>query len=809
MKILDFIKERPLILDGAMGTSLQAAGLEAGENPELYNVEKPKIVEKIYEGFIAAGSNAITTNTFGANRFKLGDRVADIITAAVKLAREKDKGVFIIHDIGPSGKLMKPAFEMSFDQAYDIYKEQILAGKNAGADAHLFETFTDIGEIRAGIIAAKENSNLPIFASLTFGEDGRMLLGTNPKTAVYILQDLGIDAIGLNCSLGPMEIIPVFEEIIKYSKLPVLVQPNSGMPKIVNGLTVFPATVEEYKRAMKIMLKKGARILGGCCGTDTRHIEVLRKLVDSYVLPIGKPKGYAMEKSPTACSSIKTVVLGEKTNIIGERINPTGKKILAKALINKDYEYIAKEAIKQERAGAKIININLGIPDIDEEKLFLTLLEFISRKVNAPLMIDSKNIRAIENAVRKFSGKLIINSVTGEKESLKKILPISKKYGNPMIALLLDDKGVPKTVKQRLKILDKIIREAEKIGIERERLIVDALALTVSTEQKQVEETLETIKIITEKYGLRTTLGASNISFGLPMRSIMNANFLAIARYMGLSTPITDPTILEYRKALFAAGVLAGIDKNAKDYINFINKNDEELEEESLKKISLNTKKNTAIKDKTKIIPLVTAITEGLSDDAKKLAKLELKTQSSVEIIDKIIVPSLEKIGKDYESGKIFLPQMISASNTAKKVFEVLEASTDKVAMKKSNTVILATVKGDVHDIGKNIVSSLLGNYGFNVVDLGKDVNEKTIVSAVKKEKAKALFLSALMTTTMVYMEDVIKELRINKLTDVKVAVGGAVVTQGYADKIGADYYAKDAIGAVKIAKEIFSKKKK
>lgn len=808
MSILSHIKKKPLILDGAMGTAIQKSKqLSEGILPETLNLSNPDLIKNIHLDFLLAGSDALTTNTFGANPLKFSKKeLQKVICEGIRISKNATKEYaksskskekkYVIHGLGPSGKLMKPAFELSFDEAYNIYKEQIRIAVCHGVDAHLFETFTDIAEIRAGVIAAKENSNLPVFCSLTFGEDGKMLLGTDPMTAVHMLEGLGVDAIGLNCSLGPTEMIPLFEKIRSETDLPVIVQPNAGMPEIKNGETIFPVSIKEYETAMRRMLKNGARIVGGCCGTDTRHIASLKKIIKGATSP---NKKNCANDLPICCSNTKTVKLGTEIKILAERINPTGKKLLQKALKEKDFGYISKMAIDQVNAGADIININVGMPEINECEMLQEVVSYVATKITTPIMIDSKNVVAIEKTVREHSGRLIINSVSGEKSSLKSILPIAKKYGTPLIALLLDDKGIPKTVNGRLKVLDKIIMECKKFGIPKHNLIVDALCLSASAEQDQARETLETIKIITEKYKLRTTLGASNISFGLPNRDAMNTNFLSIASFFGLSTPITDPLKAEYILALKSGQTLNGTDKNAKNYIQFSN---------NYSVVSSNISKITDDKTEKKLNTdeelLSNSIIKGLEKEALALTKKLLKKHKPLYIIDNCIVPALEYVGKGYENGTFFLPQMLSASDTVKLVFDYIKVHFPSKKKGAKKTIVLATVKGDIHDIGKNIVASLLTNYGFDVIDLGKDVSARKIIDSAKKNDAKIIGLSALMTTTMVNMEEVIILLKKEKLSHIKVMVGGAVLTQSYAKKIGADFYGKDAMSSVRYAMKIF-----
>jgi 5-methyltetrahydrofolate--homocysteine methyltransferase len=812
-RITDLFGKKIIICDGAMGTMMQKYGMGAGELPELLNFTRPDMITEIHEAYYRAGSDFVASNTFGCNRYKLADTdytVDEVVTQAVRLARDAAERVsseeqaqgktpgekFVGLDVAPIGKLMEPVGDMAFDEAYDIYKEQILAGCEAGADFIFFETYTDIYELKVGILAAKENCDLPVFCSVTFQEDGRMLMGTDPMTAVNILQDLGIDALGINCSLGPKQIIGIAKEILSCSKLPVLVQPNAGLPAIVNGETVFNVDIEEYVDAMQELLREGIAIAGGCCGTNPEYIAALVKSIEGMEYPALSPDAAEIRKAKAVTavsSSTKTVVLNDRIRIIGERINPTGKKLLKEALKGKDFSYIENEAISQVKAGAEILDINVGLPEIDERTMMIEAIKRVSSVVTAPLQIDSADPEVIEAAARYYNGKPIINSVNGKKENMEEVLPIVKKYGACVIALTLDEKGLPQNADERLAIAERIIKTAETYGIGRERILVDCLTLTVSAQQNAGRDTLEAIRRVKKQFGVKTTLGASNVSFGLPERKLLNRTFLAMALEAGLDAPITDPLAQEYIDTIHAFEALSCKDAESKDYIRLYGG-----QVESSKTSEKSAAQAAAGPSLEEII------IEGYEDRAAKATVELLKTMKPLEIVSQKIIPALEIVGKDYESGASFLPQLIKSADTVKAAFvvlkEALHAAGESISYGK---VILATVQGDIHDIGKNIVKVLLENYGYEVIDLGKDVPIEKVVETAKAENIKMVGLSALMTTTVVNMEKTIKALKDAGL-DCVTAVGGAVLTADYAKKIGADFYCKDAMDTVKAANRIF-----
>ncbi|MGV8982409.1 homocysteine S-methyltransferase family protein [Clostridium sp.] len=776
-----------LLFDGAMGTMLEKYGLKRGELPESYNILHPEIIEKIHREYLAAGCDVITTNTFGTNSYKLKNTqytVEGLVSSAVRIARSVAGDRLVALDIGPIGQLMEPLGILSFDNAYDIFSEQIKIGVREGADLILIETMTDIYEAKAAILAAKENSTLKVICTMSYQSDGRTLTGTDPLTMVNVLQGLGVDALGVNCSLGPNEMLPIITEILKYSTVPVIVQPNAGLPKIKNGETVFDVHAHTFAEYAKLMAEMGVTILGGCCGTTCDHIKAIKNEIKNL-----RPVKRQVQKITAVSSSSLTVVLGEKIKIIGERINPTGKKKLKEALKNNNMDYILKEAINQRDAGADILDVNVGLPEIDELEVMKTTIRELQSVVNLPLQIDSVRRDVIEAAVRIYNGKPLINSVNGKEDVMEAIFPIVKKYGACVIGLTLDDIGIPSKAEGRLKIAEKIVRRAEEYGIDRSDIIIDCLVLTASAQQSEVKETIKAVELVKSTLGVKTTLGVSNVSFGLPQRELLNRTFLAAALTAGLDAPILNPLSKEMTSTIDAFNVLWNNDMNSKRYINVYSS----FEGKTM------PKEISQSRDLNKII------IDGLKEEATELTIELLKTMSEMEIVNKYLIPSLDIVGKKYESGEIFLPQLLHSAETVKKAFEVIKESMLSTTGKKLNKgkIVLATVRGDIHDIGKNIVKILLENYGFDIIDLGKDVPTEDIVNAVRDGNIKLVGLSALMTTTVRSMEETIKALRENNL-DCIVMVGGAVLNEEYAKMIGADYYAKDATQSVKIARELF-----
>lgn len=775
---------RVVLFDGAMGTILQSYGMKHGEMPESYNIEKPEIIERIHREYIKAGADIITTNTFGANRLKLEDTtysVEDVIQSAVRNARAAAGNKLIALDIGPTGRLMQPIGTLCFEEAYEIFKEQVIAGE--GTDLILIETMSDIYEAKAAILAAKENSKLPIICTLTLQKDGRTLTGTDIITMVNILQGLKVDALGINCSLGPKEMLPNVEEIIKYSELPVIVQANAGLPAMVDSNTVFNITPAEFADYAVKMAELGVSIIGGCCGTNPVYIEKLREKLIAIKPVVKKPIVH------TAVSSgSKTVVIGDGVKIIGERINPTGKKKLKEALKTGDMEYILLEAVNQADAEADILDVNVGLPELNEEQVMPTVVKEIQSIINLPLQIDSSSSAAIEAAVRIYNGKPLINSVSGKAEVMDSIFPIVKKYGACVVGLTLDENGIPGKALDRVKIAEKIIKRAEEYGIDRRDIIIDCLVLTASAQQAEVQETIKALRMVKDTLRVKTTLGVSNVSFGLPGRETINRTFLAAALEAGLDAPILNPLSSDMMNTIRAFNVLWNFDKDSKKYVATYSK--QESREASAEFVVMDLKQ---------------AVIKGLKKEAGSIAKQLLSKMSGMEIVDNYLIPSLEIVGKGFETGSIFLPQLMQAAEAVKAAFAVIreDMSQKNLESISKGKILIATVKGDVHDIGKNIVKLLLQNYGYEVTDLGKDVHENQILEEIIKKDIKLVGLSALMTTTVRSMEEAIKLIKANK-PNCRIMVGGAVLNEEYAAMIGADYYAKDANSTVKIAQEFF-----
>ncbi len=780
-----------ILFDGAMGTQLQYYGMKGGELPERYNIEKKEILEQIHLDYLMAGAQVITTNTFGANSHKLagtGLEVDVVISEAVKSAKaaikKSGKEAYIALDIGPIGQLMEPMGTLSFDQAYELVKEEVLAGVVAGCDLVLLETMTDIYELKAAILAIKENSDLPIFATMTFETNGRTLTGTNPETLVNILEGLGVDALGMNCSLGPVESKVILKDILKYASIPVMIQPNAGLPQIKEGSTVYSITEDEFVTEALAFAKEGVAIIGGCCGTTPSYIKKI-----TSVLTGSEVVKRDIGKKTKISSPVSTLTIGEDFVIIGERINPTGKKKMKEALLEDNLGYIVEEAVQQEKAGAHALDVNVGLPKIDEPKKIVEVIKLIQEISNLPLQIDSADVKALEMGCRYYNGKPLINSVNGKLESMEAVFPIAKKYGAAMIALTLDESGIPNTAEERFKIAEKIMNKAAEYGIAKENIIIDTLVLTVSAQQKEVMETIKTLALVKERLGLKTSLGVSNVSFGLPSRPLINRTFLTMAMTMGLDVAIINPMSKEMMEAISAFRVLANLDKDAEDFIGkfsesaLVDRNsDKLLSDYSLQEI----------------------IIGGLKDKSADKTREMLASKKALEIVNEDIMPALNIVGDGFEQGKVFLPQLIQSAETVKASFVVIkEALTASGAVEtKKGKVILATVQGDIHDIGKNIVKVLMENYGFEVYDLGKDVSPEKIIEAAKAKQVDLIGLSALMTTTVKSMEETIIKLRESGVT-VPVMVGGAVLTVEYAGMIGADYYGKDAKEAVSIANKV------
>ena len=775
-----------IILDGAMGTMLQARGLELGGIPEVLNITNPDMITDIHSEYINAGSNIVYTNTFGANRYKMkesGYTVEELIGAGVKNARKacEGKDALVALDIGPIGQLLEPTGTLSFEEAYDMFKQQIEAGKDA--DVIVFETMTDLLELKAGVLAAKENSNIPILCTMTFEQNMRTFTGCSVSAMALTLEGLGVDAIGVNCSLGPKELKPVVEEMSKWTRLPIIVKANAGLPDPVTN--TYDITPDDFAKYMEEMLEYGVKFVGGCCGTSPEYIKALVEMTSSQSY-INCDKTI----EAAVCSATDTVVINGP-RIIGERINPTGKKKFKEALLNNDMDYILNQAVEQVNGGAEILDVNVGLPGIDEKEMMIRAIKGVQSIVEVPLQIDSTIPEVLEAALRVYCGKPIVNSVNGEEKSLNTVLPLVKKYGAAVVGLTLDEGGIPKKAEERFAIAEKILNRALEYGIPRENVYIDCLTLTASAEQDGVVETLKAVNMVKTRLGLKTVLGVSNISFGLPNRELINHTFLTLALENGLDLPIINPNVLAMSGSVRAYRLLKGIDKNSQEYI------------EAYNNITTGVASTqTVVSDKR---DLAYAISKGLKNEGADITRELLKEKDSMEIVNDILIPALDEAGSKFEAGKIFLPQLILSAEVAQAAFAVIKEEISKNGSQtvEKGKVILATVKGDIHDIGKNIVKVLLENYGYKVIDLGKDVDYQEVVDAAIAHKAKLVGLSALMTTTLVSMKETIALLRENNV-DCKVVVGGAVLTESYAKEIGADYYAKDAKESVDVAKMVY-----
>ncbi|MFQ9933770.1 MAG: homocysteine S-methyltransferase family protein [Lachnospiraceae bacterium] len=815
-------RRKYIVLDGAMGTMLQARGLKLGGIPEELNMTNPDMIKEIHRLYIEAGSDIIYTNTFGGNGYKLAHSVysvEEIIKSGVSLAKEvcleyekDDIRPLAALDIGPIGQLLEPTGSLSFEKAYEYYKEQIIAGQDA--DLIVFETMTDLLELKAAILAARENSGLPIMCTMTFEQNLRTFTGTSIESMAVTLESLNADAIGVNCSLGPKELLPVVKRISEYTSLPLIVKANAGLPDPVTN--TYSITPEEFSDYMLDMAPYGVKIFGGCCGTDQQFIKTMSKALKEYDFSniAGRQK-----KETIICSQLKAVNINEP-RIIGERINPTGKKKFKEALINNDIDYILNQAIEQVEAGAEILDVNVGLPGINEKSMMVRVIKELQAVVDVPLQIDSTIPEVLEAALRVYNGKPIVNSVNGEEKSMEAILPVIKKYGACVVCLTLDEGGIPKKADDRIKIAEKIMNRAMEYGIPRENLIIDCLTLTASAEQDGVEETLQAVEAVKNKLKLKTVLGVSNISFGLPNRELINHTFLTMALERGLDLPIMNPNVTSMTGAFRAFKLLKGYDRDSSEFIQnygavniktIVTKPGEAVqikgnkgEVNTDKKYIENIHEYASGKDSSREA-LRHAMENGLKAEGTKYTKELLEAGvDSMEIVNEILIPALDKIGTLFEQGKVYLPQLILSAGVAQNSFEVIKSNMLKSDTKpvSKGKIVLATVKGDIHDIGKNIVKVLLENYGYTVIDLGKDVDYQTVVDAAIEHKVKLVGLSALMTTTLVSMEETIKLLRKNNV-DCKIVVGGAVLTPEYAKQIGADFYAKDAKESVDIAKKV------
>lgn len=803
MKILDYLKNNIVYLDGGMGTLLQAQDLKPGELPERWNISHPDVIRKIHRDYFNAGSNIVNTNTFGANSLKFSrEELEDVVRCAINNARaaasesvgEQEK--FVALDIGPTGKLLKPYGDFDFEDAVSVFAQTVKLGVKYGADLIFIETMNDSYETKAALLAAKENSQLPVFVSNAYSEDGKLMTGASPAAMTAMLEGMGADAIGLNCSLGPKQLVGVVNEYLKYASVPVILKPNAGLPKSVDGKTVFDVLPEEFAEEVSKMIADGVRIAGGCCGTTPAYIaEVVKKTSGMTAVPV-KDKGI------TCVSSYTHAVTFDKSPIlIGERINPTGKKRFKQALKENDIDYILSEGIKQQECGVHILDVNVGLPEIDEAEVLKNAVCELQAIIDLPLQIDTSDTRAMEGALRRYNGKAMINSVNGKQESMHAVFPLVKKYGGLVVALTLDENGIPETAEGRVEIAEKIIKTAAEYGIAKKDIIFDTLAMTISADTKAALATLKSLETIKNKLGCHTSLGVSNVSFGLPMREWINSTFFALALQSGLSAAIMNPYSADMMKTYYTYRALHDLDENCADYIAFSEKNIPQPQ--AVTQISQG---NTTASEQDYKSELQKAIVKGLKEKAGELTGLLLKETEGLKIVQEEIIPALDIVGKGFEEKTVFLPQLLMSAEAAKSAFECIKANMASAGGQSASKcrVVIATVHGDIHDIGKNIVKLLLENYGFAVTDLGKDVPPEKIVQAAVGLDAPIVGLSALMTTTVPAMEETIMELR-KAMPKCKIVVGGAVLTQEYADRIGADKYARDAMETVRYAEEINS----
>ena len=786
MKITEFIKNNVVILDGGMGTLLQVEGLAVGEKPEVWNITHPDVVRDIHKAYLDAGSNIISTNTFGANSLKFDSETLEkVIATAVKNARDAIKASnapqkkWIALDIGPTGRMLSPLGDLDFEDAVAVFAETVRLGVRYGVDLIFIETMSDSYETKAALLAAKENSSLPVFVSNAYGEDCKLMTGATPAAMVALLEGMGADAIGVNCSLGPMALLPVVKEYLKYSSTPIILKPNAGLPSVVDGKTIYGLSAVQFADQVSEMIPLGVNIIGGCCGTTPEYISALKEKVGGV-----SPKFVNKKEIKLISSYTQAVIFGDRPLVIGERINPTGKPRFKDAIVRGDIDYILREAVGEEEAGADILDVNVGLPDICEAEILPRVIQRIQEVTALPLQIDTADPVAMERALRRYNGKPMINSVNGKKESMAAVFPLMKKYGGVAVCLTLDENGIPESADERVKIARKIYDEAKKYGIDRINLIFDPLAMAVSTNENAAKETVRAVRLIRELLNCHTVLGVSNVSFGLPNRDLLNAAFLNLALANGLTAAIINPHSAEVMRAYRSYLALSGFDPNFEGFISLVTKPEKT--------------------DDTTEIDLKRAIIKGLRDRADALAGELLKAKSPIDIINEDIVPALDEVGARYEKGEIYLPGLLMSAEAAGVAFQVIKIVAHDGENATKCTVVLSTVKGDIHDIGKNILKLLLENYGFNVTDLGKDVSPEKIADEVVRVDAHILGLSALMTTTLPAMEKTIRLVK-SRAPGCKIMVGGAVLNESYATSIGADFYGKDAMDGVRYAERINS----
>ena len=802
-----------LFCDGGTGTFLQEHGLQGGELPETWNVDHPDVIMQLYEGYLKAGSDIFNTNTFGLNSFKFPGRVEELMNAAVSLAKKAIENTgredaYIAVDIGPTGKLLEPMGDLSFDKAVEVFGEVMSAGEKAGGDLILIETMSDSYEAKAAVLAAKEYTSLPVIVTTVYDQKGKLLTGGNVDSTVAMLEGLGVDALGMNCGMGPDLMLPMVERMVQVASVPIVINPNAGLPRTEGGKTVFDVTPEEFSDVMCQIADMGVQVLGGCCGTTPEHI---RQTIEKVKKREFHPNTY---KDITVVSSFcQAVTCDRKPIIIGERINPTGKKRFKQALRDNDMDYILSQGLEQEDAGADILDVNVGLPEIDEPKMMRDVVTRLQGVTGLPLQLDTTDAEALEQGLRYYNGKAMINSVNGKREVIEMVMPLVKKYGGVLVGLALDEDGIPETADGRIAVAEKIYKAADEYGIPRKDIVIDGLCMTISSDSSSAVTTLETIRRIRDDYHGHSILGVSNISFGLPQRQVINSYFLTMSMQMGLSFAIMNPNNEQMMAAYRSCLALSDLDPQCMGFI-------EAYANATLSTISTGTAAAApgnggqgagaggaggagAEAGQESGSQLGHAIEKGMAGVAENAMKEAMKTRDALDIINEELIPALDKVGKGFEKGTVFLPQLLLSADAAKAAFEVVKASMAGKPREMKGKVIIATVKGDIHDIGKNIVKVMLENYGYDVIDLGKDVPPEVIVERAIEDDVPLVGLSALMTTTVVSMEDTIKLLR-KKKPDTKVVVGGAVMTQEYADAIGADCYAKDAMATVRYADSVF-----
>lgn len=794
MNVKEYLKKNILFFDGGMGTLLQERGLPRGEFPEEWNLSHGEEIKAIHKAYFDVGCNIATTNTFGANLLKFEEKhLREIVFSAVSLAKkaaEESTGKqkkFVALDIGPSGKLLAPFGDLDFEDAVRIFSETAKFGAEAGADLVIIETMNDAYETKAALLAVKESCSLPVFVSNAYSEGGTLMTGADPASVVALLEGLGADAVGVNCSFGPGTLRPVVKKYLEFASVPVLFQPNAGLPRMENGRTVYDISPAEFAKEVAEAVSDGVRIVGGCCGTTPEYLGETIKILK------GKRPVKIIEKERTVIScNTHAVTFGKLPILIGERVNPTGKKRLKQALIERDMDYLLQEGIREEEAGADAIDVNVGLPEIDEKTLLPAVIKEMQAVVSLPLQIDTSDIVAMERAMRICNGKPLVNSVNGKADVMKAVFPLVKKYGGVVVALTLDEKGIPETAAGRVKIAEKILSAAKTWGLGKKDLLFDPLAMTVSASPTAAKVTLDAVRTLHEM-GCLTTLGVSNVSFGLPNRELVNGTFFALALENGLDAAILNPLSAEMMKTYHTYNLLKANDENCARYLAFA---------ENLTPLSQNG--TGTVKKDTENAPdtLQNAICKGLRDRAEELTKELLKTREPLDVVKEEILPALDSVGKDFEAKKVYLPQLLMSAETAKVAFEEVKKTFGETKADKCEFV-LATVEGDIHDIGKNIVKLLLENYGFSVIDLGKDVPVGKVVETVVERKAPLVGLSALMTTTVPKMEETIRELKA-KAPFCHIVVGGAVLTKSFAEEIGADAYSKDAMETVRYAETVY-----